>query len=529
MPSTHLSLLLLVFTLPACFPDAPSKTSDATGGLDDTSVVDSETPPDTPAAETDTAEECVGGCGHLDGSCIVGVCEAGTCVARAAADDTDCDDGDACTRHDSCLAGQCVGSDLVTCVASSPCHEVGVCDPTSGVCSNPEKPFDAPCDSGTSYPGFCRDSECRPRMVAISESRTCLLIHGDVRCWIGDVVAKDGPLYTFELPVEEVAVGHEATCVRLSDDTVRCWGSGPVAGGSDAATVTPLPAGRAKSIAVGPDYACIVSVGDQGVRCWGAVKLLDPSGSDTPIAYASTRDLNPVPLLNPAVSVSAGYAHVCAVDTLGKIWCWGSGQLGGLGLGSTTDRPAYYPAGLQSTPNLLQAVASQASTGQNWSCGLSDAGNVRCWGQLPSYGDGRIYGDDELGSLGGDISLGGRIIRLSRNYGRSRHVCAIREDGAVICWGTGVLPLIQFTGYLGYEAGESIGDDEPAVTGGPVDVGEPAAFVAVGGSRFVDGTCAIGVSGKLHCWGAAGYTGYGDGVDRGAVPGTMPPGDVPFE
>ena len=119
---------------------------------------------------------------------------------------------------------------------------------------------------------------------------------------------------------------------------------------------------------------------------------------------------------------------------------------------------------------------------------------------------------------------------LARTSASSLHVCALREDGAVICWGRGGSRNHAHDGQLGYiGVTDDVGDDEPAGTFGPVDVGEPSVFVAVGGNGFEAATCAIGVSGKLHCWGAASLTGYGDGVDRGAVPGTMPPGDVPLE
>ena len=47
-----------------------------------------------------------------------------------------CDDSDACTQTDTCQGGLCTGSDLVVCAALDQCHEAGTCDPASGVCSN---------------------------------------------------------------------------------------------------------------------------------------------------------------------------------------------------------------------------------------------------------------------------------------------------------------------------------------------------------------------------------------------------------
>src|SRR5690606_37715758 len=64
------------------------------------------------------------------------------------ADGATCSDGNACTVVDSCQAGVCVGGEPITCGALSSCHEAGVCDPATGLCSDPEKPDGSPCDDG---------------------------------------------------------------------------------------------------------------------------------------------------------------------------------------------------------------------------------------------------------------------------------------------------------------------------------------------------------------------------------------------
>lgn len=117
-----------------------------------------------------TGNPCIDGnpCTQAD-SCMNGVC-AGTPVVCPAADDchtagtcdvvsgqcsqpkkpdgTGCDDDDACTQSDSCSDGVCVGSDRVVCTASDNCHQVGVCDAVTGVCSDPVKTDGEDCDDG---------------------------------------------------------------------------------------------------------------------------------------------------------------------------------------------------------------------------------------------------------------------------------------------------------------------------------------------------------------------------------------------
>jgi len=71
-----------------------------------------------------------------------------TCPADVfTADGTTCNDGDACTQGDVCQAGQCQGTP-VTCAAPDQCHEAGACDPGTGQCTYPQKHDGTSCDDG---------------------------------------------------------------------------------------------------------------------------------------------------------------------------------------------------------------------------------------------------------------------------------------------------------------------------------------------------------------------------------------------
>jgi len=75
-----------------------------------------------------------------------------------------CDDGDACTRTDSCVGGRCVGRNPVVCTALDRCHDAGVCDPATGVCTNPAKANGTPCEDGVlcNGPEACVTGRCEP-------------------------------------------------------------------------------------------------------------------------------------------------------------------------------------------------------------------------------------------------------------------------------------------------------------------------------------------------------------------------------
>jgi N-acetylneuraminic acid mutarotase len=111
--------------------------------------------------------ECASGfC--ADGVCCDTACNAGPCDACSVMEGADtngtcklltgppCDDGDACTRTDTCQMGVCTGKNPVACPAPDPCHDPGTCDPTTGMCSNVAKADGSSCDGGTCAAGICR-------------------------------------------------------------------------------------------------------------------------------------------------------------------------------------------------------------------------------------------------------------------------------------------------------------------------------------------------------------------------------------
>jgi hypothetical protein len=80
-----------------------------------------------------------------------------------------CDDGNACTIVDVCEHGVCRGTTPLTCTASGPCHDVGLCDPTTGICANPTQPDDTACDDGK----FCTINDLCTAGICNGSARTC--------------------------------------------------------------------------------------------------------------------------------------------------------------------------------------------------------------------------------------------------------------------------------------------------------------------------------------------------------------------
>src|SRR5207237_10387351 len=96
----------------------------------------------------DSCRDCVCRCVVLacdDGNpCTDDSCAGGACIHTANA--APCNDGNACTRRDTCIAGVCTGGNAVVCTAPDQCHDAGSCDPATGTCSSPRKPDGTACD-----------------------------------------------------------------------------------------------------------------------------------------------------------------------------------------------------------------------------------------------------------------------------------------------------------------------------------------------------------------------------------------------
>src|SRR5262249_20099560 len=95
----------------------------------------------------------------------LGVCDTltGVCSNPAKPNGQGCDDGDGCTQLDTCIAGTCTGSDPVICAPLDQCHNAGTCDSASGTCSNPPKTDGTSCTDGNgcTLGDVCNGGICR--------------------------------------------------------------------------------------------------------------------------------------------------------------------------------------------------------------------------------------------------------------------------------------------------------------------------------------------------------------------------------
>ncbi|HXI20967.1 MAG TPA: hypothetical protein VNH46_07780, partial [Gemmatimonadales bacterium] len=146
-----------------------------------------------------------------------------------------------------------------------------------------------------------------------------------------------------------------------------------------------------------------------------------------PAALAACGDAaGPGQLPSTRVLVAAAADYSCAVDTLGRAWCWGSGREGQLGSGDSLDAGSPVPVvgGLR---------FAQLSTGDYHACGLTEAGQAWCWGTnfTGVLGIGQVTGREPVPRA----VVGGHTF-VSLSAGGS-HTCGLTATEGAWCWGQG--------------------------------------------------------------------------------------------
>jgi alpha-tubulin suppressor-like RCC1 family protein len=529
-------LLFVIFMLSACGGSTPGQPEPPDAG--DGGGVDA----GHPIRDCQTAVDCDDGV-----DCTADACgEDGKCVWNA--DHTACDNGDMCDGAEQCIV-------------------------------------DDGCQPGAVPPPAreCRQ-DVEPKIV-LGEYHTCAIDPlGFLYCWglgingqlgygelggganVGEnpqrVPATVGPVGTpngEDVPlryVVDVALGVGHTCALLNTGDVQCWGShtngelgyGPLGDdnvGDDqnpklaAPRPTPIDlGGKAVQIAAGVSKRTCAVLDNGKVRCWGLAidgelgyPVSEPGGGDVdPNIIVGDNEtpasVGDVDVGGNVVQISLGGQHTCALLDDGNVRCWGQGEAGALGYGSTEDYGDQETPAAAGNINMGGVRVLQIAAGGTHTCALLEGGTVRCWGRANEgqlgYGMTTFNGDQLLGNEPGetpaeigDVNVGGTVVQITAG---GQHTCALLDDGGVRCWGT------AFRGVLGYSNLANIGDNETPADVGNVNIGEKAVRIVAGGFH----TCALLETGNVRCWGFNDYgqLGYGNETMIGDTEAPVSAGDV---
>jgi alpha-tubulin suppressor-like RCC1 family protein len=238
---------------------------------------------------------------------------------------------------------------------------------------------------------------------------------------------------------------------------------------------------RYGGVAAGGDHTCAFDVSGR-MFCWG----LGGNGR-LGIGVMDTVAVLPTPVTNSSAffSVDAGGGHVCAVAAGGALYCWGLANEGQVG--NRSSEPKSEPFHVREPPFTFVAV----TTGSYHSCALGEDLRAYCWG---ANGAGQL-GVGSWDGRGSPAPVAGNH-RFTMISAGGEHTCGVTAEAETYCWGRGS------EGQLG------TGDTESRLS--PVRLASGVAFnVITAGARH---TCGITADGRAYCWGAGAVGQLGTGT-----------------
>lgn len=296
-----------------------------------------------------------------------------------------------------------------------------------------------------------------PISLALGQRHSCALFsNGAVRCWganesgqlgMGDTEFRGDepnelgaslPAVDLGPGVGAVAIscGSRHTCALLTDHRIKCWGandSGQLGGslsenrgdapgemGDALASVEVDPAFQVDSIAAGANHTCALSTSG-AIFCWGPNRVgqLGVTPLFTPPYDSLSQNVTAIDFAGagPALALSAGASHTCALLVGGELRCWGLNLSGQLGLGNNDflavpGKPLVIDRSVDlGTSGYAPISVVDVSAGVDFTCAVLADQRIKCWGvnrrgQLGSAASDPV-GDSrsELGDALPDVAM----------------------------------------------------------------------------------------------------------------------------
>ena len=262
--------------------------------------------------------------------------------------------------------------------------------------------------------------------VAADNTHACAIkTDGTVQCWGGVFLQGSQYLRYLHAAVPsaeasttftDIDAGPDLTCGVKTDGTLVCWGGNATPDSHNRLTV---PSGSFSRVAVGATHVCAIKSDDKSIECWGEAVFFDRDGDGTPDdigGKGNHTSTTPPSGAHAYVDITAGEGHTCAIRDDGKAVCWGyhsDGRYAVPGWGSDA----------QGFGNVNYA---DIATGGNPNCAIRQSdGKLDCWNTEKS----QYLPSAEIRAMSGFKSLGAG----------SLHMCAIRSDNGLVCWGAGAV------------------------------------------------------------------------------------------
>jgi alpha-tubulin suppressor-like RCC1 family protein len=299
------------------------------------------------------------------------------------------------------------------------------------------------------------------------------------------------------LQLESIDAGANSVCAIASDQKVYCWGNnsfGQLGTGNTTSSTIPVAVDTSGALAgvsltkveVGSQHACALSV-DGDAYCWGR-------NLEGRLGNGSTASLSGPVAVNysgtdPLVDISLTSNSTCAINDQGIVYCWGSNGQGHLGNGSTSD--SSIPVAVDMSGALAGKKAMKISSSGGMHCVVADDGQAYCWG-AGYMGTGIATTQQEFVPVAVDHSgeLAGKTLT---DIALGETSCVIDTEGKSYCWGN------NSAGTIGNGTDTSANSPTATNMSGAL-AGQTIAHVTQDQGQH---RCALTVSGKVYCWGAA--------------------------
>lgn len=327
-------------------------------------------------------------------------------------------------------------------------------------------------------------------MLALGDYHTCHLhSNGAVSCWGWNAYGQTGQTITEDtlevvipslMGITQITAGSYHTCALNNLGKVYCWGRNNVgqlgnAHGKDSAQpilVEGLSDQKIRQISAGSTHTCALNQSGQAY-CWGSNKdgKLGAGSSNS----FSDRALPVIEMDNPVLQVSAGGSNTCALDTTGKVWCWGDGKDGQNGQGNFEDQ--VLPVNVNALPSQVIKITS----GWYHICVLSIESKVFCWGKNTKGQLGNASTVPQSKPVPA-VGLNDGVTLLAAGGQES---CAVKGD-SLYCWGDDYLDKTSIEVVLAHLTPHIV----------PIQV--PIKSLYLGGSH----ACVLATNNDIRCWGA---------------------------
>lgn len=370
--------------------------------------------------------------------------------------------------------------------------------------------------------------------VEATTSTCALNSSGATYCWGSNQfgqLASSGPDQSTPEPTDfsqsltDLRLGKDFGLGLTSEGRLLSWGVNSA--GQLGLGLNPAPRGTPEFIdfdgaihtmSSGEDYGCLI---DEARRlyCWGEganykLGLGDNRSRSRPVQVGTFTDWDVISTSSGSAADPGGTIHTCGLRTSGRLYCWGTGTNGVLGVGDTQPR-------MTPTEVLPGSLWKEVSTGLRHTCAIRNDDTLWCWGNRTAVGSNfgadsltpRQIGTSTWKSIAGGanntcgVQTGGTLWCWSGAQAvptqvstmpagtldddwmvvvqGASHRCALKEDQTLYCWGS--------------NGDGQLGRGDLIMVFNPHPVGTFSDWVSI--SAGFATTCGIRTGGNAYCWG----------------------------